>query len=162
MPNNDRSLIKAYIGLGANLGDPIQQIIDAREALNSLRGSRKGRCSSLYLSSPVGYSEQPSFINCVLELESSLGAHGLFDCMRDIENSLGRVRDAKNQNAARLIDLDLLLFGDQVISDEILSVPHPRIAERLFVLRPLAELGPKITHSNSVDFTQQVLHKLVC
>lgn len=144
------------------MGDPIQQIIDAREALYRLSSSRNGRCSSLYLSSPVGYSQQPNFVNCVLELESTLDPHSLFVCMRDIENSLGRVRHETNQNAARLIDLDLLLFGEQAIDDEVLSVPHPRIGERLFVLKPLAELGPKIAQSSSVNFTTQILHKLVC
>ena len=144
------------------MGDPIQQIIDAREALYCLSSSHNGRCSSLYLSSPVGYSEQPNFVNCVLELESTLDAHSLYAYMHDIENSLGRVRDQGNQNAARLIDLDLLLFGEQVIADEVLSVPHPRIGERLFVLQPLSELGQEFVHSSSADFTQQKLHKLVC
>jgi len=135
------NLTVAYLGLGANLGDPIQQLIDARTALYALDGTEHGRCSSFYLSSPVGYDEQPDFINCVLELTTRLDAYELLDAMQAIEVQLGRTRVVSNQNAPRLIDIDLLLFGHHSIRSERLNVPHPRMQQRLFVLKPLLELN---------------------
>ena len=133
-------LTTAYIGLGANLGDPIQQLVDARTMLYALAGVVSGRCSDLYLTTPVGYAEQPDFVNCVVELQTALSAQQLFAHMQEIENRLGRRRVTGNQNAPRMIDLDLLLFGDLQIDDSQLVVPHPRLGERLFVLQPLSDL----------------------
>ncbi len=130
----------AYLGLGANLGDPVQQLVDARLALEVLPSSIELRCSSFYVSSPVGYEDQADFINCVVELHTSLEPLALLDVMQGIENTLGRKRLVGNQNAPRLIDIDLLLYGNRTIDDECLIVPHPRMAERLFVLKPLLEL----------------------
>ena len=157
-----RSPAKAYIGLGANLDDPVQQILDARQRLIDLESSMFSRSSSMYLSSPVGYAEQPNFINCVLELHTASSAHVLFSCMQNIEQALGRVRVAGNQNAPRRIDLDLLIYGDQQIDDEVLNVPHPRIGQRLFVLEPLAELGVEVTIGPQSALAEQTLFKLVC
>lgn len=150
----------AFIGLGANLGNPIQQIVDARSKLIRLTSTVSWRCSSMYVSSPVGYSDQPNFINCVLALETLDDAHTLFANMQCAEEALGRVRDPYNQNAPRLIDIDLILFGDQDLNDEHLIVPHPRMAERLFVLEPLGELGVVIPCDERADFSQQILHRL--
>lgn len=136
----DSNSILAYLGLGGNLGDPIEQIISAQSILLALPGVTSGRRSSFYSSSPVGYDQQPDFINCVIELQVTLTAIELLDCMQAIEINLGRQRVANNQNAPRLIDLDLLLFGQQFIDTERLVVPHPRMTERLFVLEPLMEL----------------------
>jgi len=133
-------MITAYVGLGANLGDPVQQIIDARKQLSSDGAVSDVRCSSLYVSSPVGYSDQPDFVNSVMSLQTTHDALSLLRVMQAIETRIGRVRDAHNQNAARLIDLDLLLFANQKIDTPILRVPHPRLSERLFVLLPLQEL----------------------
>jgi len=137
-------MITAMIGMGANLGDPVQQIVDARVSLLALKHVHGGKCSSLYLSSPVGYSEQPDFVNCVMALNTQASPHRLLADMQAIETDLGRLRVADNQDAPRLIDLDLLLFGDHVISTERLQLPHPRMHERLFVLAPLDELQPNL------------------
>jgi 2-amino-4-hydroxy-6-hydroxymethyldihydropteridine diphosphokinase len=153
----------AYLGLGANLGDPIQQMVDAREALLGLESTLRLRCSNFYLSSPVGYEAQADFINCVVELETNIGALELLDDMQSIENAIGRHRVADNQNAPRVIDIDLLLFGDQAINEERLQVPHPRMKNRLFVLKPLLELAKLEPYRTAVevgDFDGQALVRL--
>lgn len=129
-----------YLGLGGNLGDPIEQLICARSMLYAMPGAIAGRCSGFYSSSPVGYDEQPDFINCVIELKVDVSPVTLLNQVQAIENRLGRKRVAGNQNAPRLIDIDLLLYGDQDIDSERLTLPHPRMTERLFVLRPLLDL----------------------
>lgn len=161
---NKTSFCLAYLGLGGNLGDPIEQIISARSALLSLPSVLGGRCSSFYSSSPVGYGDQPDFINCVLELKVTSSALELLDSMQFIEIDLGRMRLPGNQNAPRLIDIDLLLFGDQTIESERLSVPHPRMMERLFVLRPLTELLENDVYQtclNDGKFEGQMLTQLM-
>jgi len=130
----------AYLGLGANIGDPIQQMVDAREALRCLATTQSLRCSSFYRSSPVGYDDQPDFINCVIELQTYCSPIELLDHSQSIEHSLGRRRDAGNQNAPRVIDIDLLIYGDLSIDTKHLTLPHPRMTQRLFVLEPLLEL----------------------
>ncbi len=157
------NLSTAYLGLGANLGDPVQQLIDARTEIYSLPGSLGGRCSSFYLSSPVGYDAQPDFINCVIELSTQLTAIELLDALQAIELRLGRQRVATNQNAPRLIDIDLLLFGNDVIASERLCVPHPRMHLRAFVLEPLLELTELSQYRaalNDGEFSGQLLHRL--
>lgn len=147
------SLTTAYIGVGTNLGDRIQNLIDARQQLLDLPQVDRLRCSSLYMSSPVGDLEQPDYINCVFELAVSIDNQSkraiapqlLFSQMQKIESRLGRVRDPRNQNAARIIDLDLLNFGDCQSDQPDLLLPHPRISDRLFVLLPLLELNPDVT-----------------
>jgi len=156
-------LTLAYLGLGANLGDPIQQMVDAREALLGLESTLRIRCSNFYVSSPVGYEAQADFVNCVVELETTSGALELLDDMQAIENAIGRQRVADNQNAPRVIDIDLLLFGDQVIDIERLQVPHPRMKNRLFVLEPLLELANLEPYRIAVeagDFQGQELARL--
>ena len=146
------ALTTAYIGVGTNLADRIQNLIDARQRLSDLPQVNKLRCSSFYLSSPVGYLEQPDYINCVFELtlaidnqsKCEIQAQLLFSQMQKIELDLGRVRDPRNQNAARIIDLDLLSFGDCLSDEPNLLLPHPRICDRLFVLLPLIELNPDV------------------
>ena len=143
--------VRAYIGFGANLGDPIQQILNARRLLALQDGVFNLVNSSLYLTTPVGYEDQDDFVNCVSSVETDLSAQGLLEVLQSIENSLGRQRDAGNQNAPRLIDLDLLLFGDINIDDENLVVPHPRLTQRLFALEPLRELAPRLNWNGSGD-----------
>lgn len=133
-------LTKAYLGLGANLGDPVQQLVDARSLLSSCAGVDALRCSNFYLSSPVGCADQPDFVNAVVEVTTRLRADELFRHMQRIEQLLGRRRYENTQNAPRLIDIDLLLFANQTINEPDLVVPHPRLLQRLFVLVPLAEL----------------------
>lgn len=162
MKNADFS--RAYLGLGANLGDPIEQLISARSMLFRLPTVMAGRCSSFYSSSPVGYSQQADFINCVIELDVTISAIELLDQMQLIETMLGRQRVVGHQNAPRLIDIDLLLFGDQQIMNERLIVPHPRMTKRLFVLHPLLELINDDAYKSSLEegeFDGQLIQRLM-
>lgn len=151
-------MIKAYLGLGANLGDPIQQLIDARQHLRMLDGVVQMRSSSFYVSSPVGYAAQNDFVNCVIELAGELELRPLFSEMQLIEHILGRARNPENQNAARVIDIDLLLFGALRVDSSDLLVPHPRLHQRLFVLLPLAELNRELAIQDHGSVEQILQH----
>ncbi|MDX1513905.1 MAG: 2-amino-4-hydroxy-6-hydroxymethyldihydropteridine diphosphokinase, partial [Gammaproteobacteria bacterium] len=125
------------------LDEPIAQIGRALDALASLPQTIFVRRSPLYENDAVGPAPQPSFINGVAELETELGPHQLLDCMQEIEASMGRIRGSRRWEA-RLIDLDLVCFGDREISDDRLTVPHPEIGERRFVLLPLWDIAPDL------------------
>ena len=130
----------AFVALGANLDDPIAQVLAAGEALASLPQSKLLRRSSLYRTAPVGIHGQPDFINAVAALETRLTAHQLLDALLDIEVRFGRRRDF--HHAPRTLDLDLLLFDAQTINSEQLTLPHPRMHLRAFVMAPLLEIAP--------------------
>ena len=132
----------AYIALGANLGDPIATIRAALGALANLPESRVVLSSSLYRTAPVGELEQPEFINAVAALETTLAPESLLDGLLDIETRFGRIRAEKN--GPRTLDLDLLLYGNHQLDLPRLTLPHPRLHLRAFVLYPLAELAPDI------------------
>lgn len=132
----------AYVALGANLGDRLAMMQEAVRRLGDL-GVVTG-VSSLYETAPVGYDAQPSFLNAVVELETTLDAASLIEALLSIETSLGRTRSFRN--APRTLDLDLLLLGDAVVETDAVRVPHPRLHERSFVLTPLAELAPDAVH----------------
>lgn len=136
--------MKAFIGLGSNLGDRETAVRDALEQLSQLPETMLVRVSSLYDSEAIGPEDQPDFVNAVAQLDTGLGARHLLWNLLLIEKRLGRVRSQRW--GPRTIDLDLLLFGDQVIEDDDLRVPHPEITRRAFVLAPLAELEPGLTH----------------
>ncbi|MDX6452844.1 MAG: 2-amino-4-hydroxy-6-hydroxymethyldihydropteridine diphosphokinase [Gaiellaceae bacterium] len=127
----------AYVGLGSNLGDRERLIREAAELLGVVR------LSSVIETEPWGYGDQPMFLNAVAELETPLSARRLLDHLLEVERRLGRVRTGP-QWGPRTIDLDLLLYGDESIDEPGLLVPHPRLTERDFVLRPLAELVPTL------------------
>jgi 2-amino-4-hydroxy-6-hydroxymethyldihydropteridine diphosphokinase len=133
----------AYIALGANLGNPVATINDAIEALVRLRGSIFLAVSSLYRTAPVGLKRQPDFINAVVLVKTHLAPSELLDELFAIEAQFGRERTRKN--APRTLDLDLLLHGDTVTDQPGLTLPHPRMHGRAFVLAPLAELAPDLT-----------------
>ena len=133
---------KAFIGLGANLGDPQAQVRRAFAALAELPRTRLLAASSLYRSAPVGVVAQLDFVNAVAEVETALTARALLEALLAEEKRSGRTREFPN--APRTLDLDLLLFGDHVIVEPGLVVPHPRMHERAFVLAPLAEIAPDI------------------
>lgn len=134
---------KAYIALGANLGDPANTIRAAFGALSNLPESRVVHCSSLYRTAPVGIINQPDFVNAVVELETTLAPESLLDALLDVEQRFGRIRAEKN--GPRALDLDLLLFNDQLLDLPRLTLPHPRLHLRAFVLYPLAEIAPNLT-----------------
>ena len=133
-------MIRAYVALGSNLGDPVGTLKDAIENLAALRGSLLKAISSLYRTAPVGLRHQPDFINAVVALDTRLAPMELLEELFAVEAAFGRQRGIKN--APRTLDLDLLLYGDQVQDDPQLTIPHPRMHERAFVLVPLAEIAP--------------------
>jgi 2-amino-4-hydroxy-6-hydroxymethyldihydropteridine diphosphokinase len=136
--------MKAYVGLGSNLGEREAQIRMALDDLARLPATRLTRASSLYDSEPVGDVDQPNFLNAVAELESQLTARQMLWNLLLIERRLGRVRTQRW--GPRSIDLDLLLYGDLVVDEPDLQVPHPELTRRSFVLVPLVELDPLLTH----------------
>jgi 2-amino-4-hydroxy-6-hydroxymethyldihydropteridine diphosphokinase len=131
---------EAFVALGANLEDPVRQVRNAIAELRSIEQTRVLAVSSLYRTAPVGYADQPDFINAVAKLRTSLSPHELLDALHAIENRHGRQRSVRN--APRTLDLDLLLFGVRVVREDDLTLPHPRMHERAFVLMPLAEIAP--------------------
>jgi len=135
--------VRAFIGLGANLGEPEAQVRRAIAALGTLPRTRLLAASSLYRSAPVGVGEQPDFINAVAQIETALSARALLEELLTAEARFGRERPSPG--APRTLDLDLLLYGDEVIAVPGLVVPHPRMHERAFVLMPLAEIAPEVS-----------------
>lgn len=129
---------KAYVALGSNLEDPHQQVLTAMEAIDALPGCSVTKRSSLYVTQPVGYLDQPDFVNAVVEILTSLDPLELLHALQGIEAAQGRVRAFKN--GPRTIDCDLILYEDCVMNTEELVLPHPRMHERDFVLRPLEEI----------------------
>ena len=133
--------VTAYVGLGANLENPVAQVTAALAALAALPQTRLAAQSSLYRTAPVGYAGQPDFINAVAALETGLGPREMLDALLAIEAGHGRVRTFPN--APRTLDLDVLLYGEVQINEDGLTIPHPRMHERAFVLVPLAEIAPR-------------------
>jgi 2-amino-4-hydroxy-6-hydroxymethyldihydropteridine diphosphokinase len=132
--------VRAYIALGGNLGDPAAQVRAGFAALAVLPNTKLIAQSSLYRSAPVGYADQPDFINAVATIETGLRPRELLDALLAIESGHGRVRDFPN--APRTLDLDLLLYDELKMHEDGLTIPHPRMHERAFVLAPLAEIAP--------------------
>lgn len=133
----------AYVGIGSNLDDPIRQVQSAMRAVGHLSASGIAHCSSLYRSAPLGPEDQPDYINAVVQITSTLPASELLAALQQIEVEHGRIRSGERWGP-RILDLDLLVFGSQVIDQEGMQVPHPRIRERNFVLLPLMELAPDL------------------
>ena len=131
----------AFVALGSNLAEPETQVNQAFAAMAQLPQTRLAAQSSLYRSAPVGYAEQPDFINAVAQIETGLTAHDLLQSLLSIERECGRMRDFRN--APRTLDLDVLLYGDLMFHEPGLTLPHPRMHERAFVLLPLVEIAPE-------------------
>ena len=138
-----RPPVHAGIGLGANLGDPVAAVRHAIRALGELPDSRLLAASRLYRTPAWGRTDQPDYINAAVLLETRLDPQALLAQLLDIERSAGRQRDGLRWGP-RVLDLDLLLYGDERIDVDVLTVPHPRIAERAFVLVPLLEVSPQV------------------
>jgi 2-amino-4-hydroxy-6-hydroxymethyldihydropteridine diphosphokinase len=137
---------RAYVGLGANLGDRERTLRAAVDALGAEEGIEVVAVSTFRETDPVGVGDQPRFLNGVAALETSLGARELLDRLLAVEQRFGRVR-VPGEHGPRRLDLDLLLYGDETIDEQGLAVPHPRLHERRFVLEPLAELAPGLVVS---------------
>ncbi len=134
----------AYIGLGSNLSEPIEQVKNAITEIKKIPQSQIVKESSLYLSKPMGPQDQNDYINAVIAIDTSLSAIELLDALQAIENKAGRVRK-DNRWGARILDLDIILFGNKVINNERLTIPHYGMREREFVLLPLAEIAPTLS-----------------
>jgi 2-amino-4-hydroxy-6-hydroxymethyldihydropteridine diphosphokinase len=132
----------AYVGIGSNLEDPVRQVREALDELDRLPHTRVVKKSSLYRSAPMGHTEQPDFINAVAQLETGLPAERLLAELQEVEARHGRKRSFPN--APRTLDLDILLYGELSLDLPSLKVPHPRMHERAFVLRPLLEISPEL------------------
>ena len=143
-----RQPVTAYVALGANLGDARQAVLDALGALNTLPGTRLLKASSLYRTAPVD-SSGPDYINAVAELATQLTAPNLLLALQQIEQVAGRERPYLN--APRTLDLDLLLFGASTMDSPHLTVPHPRMWERAFVLVPLAEVAGDLVSPHALN-----------
>jgi len=137
-------LNRAYVGVGANLGDREGTIRRALELLAAEDGIQLVAVSRLRETAPVGYAEQPPFLNGAAAVDTELAPRELLELLLAVERKLGRVRAEGPRYGPRAIDLDLLLYGDQVVDEPGLTVPHPRLAERRFALEPLHELDPDL------------------
>jgi 2-amino-4-hydroxy-6-hydroxymethyldihydropteridine diphosphokinase len=133
---------RAYVGLGANLGEREQTLRRAVELLGDADGVEVLAVSELHETEPVGVVDQPMFLNGAVSVETTLSPRVLLDLLLEIERSLGRVREVRW--GPRVVDLDLLVYGDEVVDEPGLHVPHARLHERRFALEPLAELDPEL------------------
>lgn len=135
-------MVVAYIGLGSNLDNPVARIASALQSISRIPATTLLRCSSRYRSRPQGPPDQPDYINAVAEIDTLLTAEKLLECLQAIEQQQGRVR--MQRWGPRTLDLDLLLFGNTVLRSDTLTVPHPEMHRRAFVLYPLHEIAPDI------------------
>jgi len=149
---------RALIGIGSNLGDRRKHCAEAVERLKQIRGCEFIRCSRWYLTSPVGTQDQNWFVNGVACLDSEISARELLGRLLSIEAGMGRVRTEKW--GPRVIDLDLLLYGMDILDESDLKVPHPYMHLRRFVLVPLAEVDPAVIHPVLARTASQILEEL--
>jgi 2-amino-4-hydroxy-6-hydroxymethyldihydropteridine diphosphokinase len=132
-----------YLSLGSNIGDRKANLEQALQALE-ISGVLRRRVSSFFETEPVGFRDQPWFLNIALEAETDLSPTTLLECCQEIETAAGRFRAFRG--APRTLDLDILLYEDFILNQSCLVIPHPRMAERRFVLEPLAQIAPEIIH----------------
>lgn len=152
------SLIKAYIALGSNIEPTVDYLMKARQLLNDCDEIDVVDASRLYLTEPVGYTDQDAFLNQVVAVETTLSAHALLQAIQSIEQQLGRKREIRW--GPRTIDLDILLYGEEHIVTEDLVVPHPRMTERAFVLVPLSDIATEINIPGTSLTVKQAVAKL--
>ena len=156
-------MVTAYIGLGANLGDCRENLLQAWEKLGKVSGIKLLTLSSPYRSEPVGMESENWFVNAVGSLETSLEPYELLREMFVVEKYFGRKRVLSGIPEDRSLDLDLLYWGDRESNDLKVTLPHPEIANRLFVLQPLVEIGPELCHpvtqKTSVEMLQNFLER---
>ncbi len=143
MSGNSRKTI-CFIGIGSNLGDPGKSCLDAVERLSGAYGMTALRRSSLYKTEPVGVKDQPWFVNCVVEARTVLKPRLLLAELKKIEKDMGR--QPAEKWGPRVIDLDILFYGQEIITDDDLAIPHPELHKRRFVLEPLNEIAPYVIH----------------
>ena len=132
--------VRAVIALGSNVGDPEQQVKSAFDEIATLPSTRLLAKSRLHRTAPVGYADQPDFVNACALVETSLAPRALLDNLLDLERRHGRVRSIRN--GPRTLDLDIVLYGESTVDEPGLTIPHPRAHERAFVLEPMVEVWP--------------------
>jgi len=147
---------RVYIGLGSNLGDRKANIREAEERLSKLPETRISKTSSLYESEPLG-NAKTWFINSVVEIETEFEAEELLKRTRAIETTMGRKRVKGKRWGSRVIDIDILLFDNQTVAKRTLKIPHPEMHKRRFVLLPLSELAPHVTHPATGTTISEIL-----
>jgi 2-amino-4-hydroxy-6-hydroxymethyldihydropteridine diphosphokinase len=140
----ERAPVIAYLGLGANLGDPLKQLAEALQRLNAAEEVEVTRVSTFYRNPPLGPPGQPWYVNAAARVRTRLGPEELLRLLQQVETAMGRVRGERW--GPRLLDLDLLLYNGEVIFSPDLVVPHPEMHHRAFVLAPLAEIAPQAWH----------------
>ena len=159
-----------YLGLGSNLSDPLQQIQQAITIISAHHNIDISALSSLYISQPMGPQDQPEFFNAVIEIKTSLAPLALLDKLQAIENQAGRVRN-KQRWGARVLDIDILLYNDEMINSNRLTIPHSGLHEREFVLIPLAEINSQLrlpngqsiaTLANNIATNHLKIHSQLC
>jgi len=134
----------AYIGIGSNIGEPLNNCRKAIDIIDHIDGCRVSGISRFYRTEPVGATAQSWYVNGAIQIQTTLGPHELLRSLLSIESRMGRVRRQKWE--ARVIDLDILLYGNQVIEESDLKVPHPLMHQRRFVLMPMMDLNPRLIH----------------
>lgn len=150
-------MTRVYLALGSNLASPLQQARAALNALDAVPQTRLVRCSSFYRSRPLGPQDQPDYLNAVAELESALGVEQLLDHTQAIEREQGRERKA-HRWGPRTLDLDILLFGNEVINTPRLIIPHYDMKNREFMLYPLAEIAPELVLPDGEPLSRLLTH----
>jgi 2-amino-4-hydroxy-6-hydroxymethyldihydropteridine diphosphokinase len=137
-------MVHVYIGLGSNMADRARNLFIAYDHITATGGIQPLRLSRFYETAPVGGPPQPMFLNAALEIKTNLSPHQLLERFQYIENLMGRIR--LERWGPRTIDIDILLYGDEIVDDDLLKIPHPLMHTRLFVLKPLAEIAPDVIH----------------
>lgn len=145
----------AYIALGSNLGDRAAHLRGAIQAMNALPDTRVAAESKVYQTAPVGPPGQGPYLNAAVQLDTSLEPHALLNELREIEKQHGRER--REKWGARTLDLDILLYDDRVIDTDTLTIPHPHMHERDFVLKPLCDIAPDLVHPRQDHTVRQLL-----
>lgn len=145
---------KAYLGLGTNIGDCLENLRNVIDSLNLLPMTRVSQVSKIYKTKPIGLSEQQDFLNMAVEIETQLNPDNILGACLGIEAGLGRVRTIKN--GPRIIDVDLLLYEDERLDSKTLVLPHPRMFEREFVLRPLLDIEFENKYINREKLVSQL------
>ena len=144
MVSNNKNIRELYIGIGSNLNDPLQQVNNAIEKISNLDKFNNLKVSSLYESLPMGPQDQNNYINCVVMFRSGESPEDILLLLKDIESLMGREKSHVRWSE-RIIDLDIILYGDLIYHSETLSIPHKNVSERAFVLQPLLDINPDIS-----------------
>lgn len=150
---------KIYLGLGSNLGDRRANLVEAVSRLKAGGRLKVGAISRLYQTAPVGYADQPDFLNIAVEAETTFAPHELLSYLKRVEGEMGR--HSTFRNGPRPIDIDILFYDDLFLDDDALTIPHPRLTERGFVLAPLADLVPGLLHPVKLQTVEELLDQLI-